>query len=72
MTGRIRLWLLAALVGTVLVGCAYLIDLVPEEKNPRLASRSVTEEILRTLLERESKVTSLKAMLDLTVWYGGK
>ncbi len=72
MTGRNRLWLLAALVGTVLVGCAHLIDLVPEENNPRLASRSVTEEILRTLLDRESKVTSLKAMLDLTVWYGGK
>lgn len=71
MTGRIRLWLLAAVAGTVLGGCASLLDLVPEEKNLRLVSRPVTEEILRTLKDREAKVTSLKAVLDLTVWYGG-
>lgn len=71
MTGRMRLWLLATVAGTVLGGCASLLDLVPEEKNLRLVSRPVTEEILRTLKDREAKVTSLKAVLDLTVWYGG-
>lgn len=71
MTGRMRLWLLATVAGTVLGGCAALLDLVPEEKNLRLVSRPVTEEILRTLKDREAKVTSLKAVLDLTVWYGG-
>lgn len=72
MTGRIRLCLLAAVAWTVLGGCAYLIDLVPEEKNLRLVSRPVTEEILRTLKDREAKVTGLRAMLDLTVWFDGK
>ncbi len=71
MTGPARLCLLVV-AGTVLGGCAYFLDLVPEEKNVPLVARPVAEEILRTLQEREAKVTSLKAMLDLTVWYGGK
>jgi outer membrane lipoprotein-sorting protein len=72
MTGRIRLRLLAAAVGAVLGGCGYLLDLVPEERNVSLVSRPAAEEMLRTLKEREEKVTGLKAMLDLTVWYGGR
>ncbi len=72
MTGRIRLVLLAVVAGTVLGGCAYVLDLVPEEKNLPPVSRPVTEEILRTLQDREAKVTSLKAVLDLTLWYGGR
>jgi outer membrane lipoprotein-sorting protein len=72
MTGRLHLVWLTAMAVTALGGCAYLVDLVPEEKTARLIARPVTEEILRTLKEREEKVTSLKAMLDLTVWYGGK
>lgn len=72
MTGPIRLCLLAMAAGTVLGGCAYLFDLVPEEKDLPLVARPVAEEMLRTLKEREDKVTGLKAVLDLTVWYGGR
>jgi outer membrane lipoprotein-sorting protein len=49
-----------------------VLDLVPQEKDLPLVGRPVTEEILRTLKDREAKVTGLKAMLDLTIWYGGK
>lgn len=72
MIGWPRFCLLWAVAGTLLGGCASLVDLVPGENNLALVSRPVTEEILRTLKEREAKVTSLKAVLDLTVWYGGK
>jgi hypothetical protein len=56
----------------VLSGCGYFLDLVPEEKNLPLVSRPVAEEMLRTLKQREDKATSLRAVLDLTVWYGGR
>lgn len=72
MTGRPALLVLAAMATMALAGCGYILDLVPEEKDPQRISRPVTEEILQTLKDREAKVTSLKAMLDLTVWYGGK
>ena len=64
--------LVAVAAGTVLGGCGYFLDLVPEEKNLQLVSRPVAEEMLRTLKEREAKATSLRAVLDLTVWYGGR
>lgn len=68
-----RLWLcLLTVAGMALGGCASLLDLIPQEKDLPLVARPVTEEILRTLQDREAKVTSLKAMLDLTIWYGGR
>lgn len=71
MTGPIRLCLLMV-VGAVFGGCASLFDLVPEEQTLSRVSRPAAEEILRTLQAREAKITGLKALLDLTVWYGGK
>lgn len=64
--------LVVALTGTLLGGCGYLLDLVPQEQNLALVSRPVAEEMLRTLKEREARATSLRAVLDLTVWYGGR
>jgi hypothetical protein len=64
--------LVAVLAGTGLGGCGYFLDLVPEEKGLPLVSRPVAEEMLRTLKEREAKATSLRAVLDLTVWHGGR
>jgi len=64
--------LVAVLAGTWLGGCGYFLDLVPEEKGLPLVSRPVAEEMLRTLKEREAKATSLRAVLDLTVWHGGR
>lgn len=71
MTRCVR-FCLVAVAGMVLGGCASWLDLVPQETGVPLVARPVTEEILRTLKDREAKVTSLKAMLDLTVWYEGK
>jgi outer membrane lipoprotein-sorting protein len=67
MTGRPSLRFLALITGIALSGCTYGLDLVPEEKGlPRL-SRPVAQEILRSLQEREPRVTGLQAVLDLTV-----
>ena len=64
--------LVVALAGTMLGGCGYFLDLIPAERDVALVSRPVAEEMLRTLKEREAKATSLRAVLDLTVWYGGR
>ncbi len=72
MTGPMRLCLIAVAAGTMVGGCAYLLDLVPEEKDLPLVARPVAEEMLRTLKEREDRITGLKAVLDLIVWYGGR
>lgn len=71
MTGRPLSRLLALITGIALSGCAYALDLVAEEKDLPRASRPVAQEILRTLQEREATVTSLQAVLDLTVRRGG-
>lgn len=71
MTGRPLSRLLALITGIALSGCAYALDLVAEEKDLPRASRPVAQEILRTLQEREATVTSLQAVLDLTVRHGG-
>lgn len=71
MTGRPALRLLALITGIALSGCAYSLDLVAEEKDLPRSSRPVAQEILRTLQEREATVTSLQAVLDLTVRHGG-
>lgn len=71
MTGRPSLRLLALITGIALSGCAYALDLVAEEKDLPRASRPVAQEILRTLQGREATVTSLQAVLDLTVRHGG-
>jgi hypothetical protein len=70
MTGSFRLCLLFV-AGAMVGGCAYLFDLVPEEKDVPLAPRAAAEEMLRTVQGRELELHSLKAVLDLTVWYGG-
>ncbi|MBZ0159815.1 hypothetical protein [Candidatus Methylomirabilis sp.] len=67
MTGRQSLRLLGLITGMVLSGCAYGLDFIPEEKDSPRSSWPVTQEILRSLQEREAAVTSLQAVLDLTV-----
>lgn len=72
MTGGCpSLRLLALITGIALSGCAYTLDLVSEEKDLPRASEAVAQGILRSLQEREATVTSLQAVLDLTVRYGG-
>lgn len=71
MTGRPLSRLLALVTGLALSGCAYALDLVAEEKDLPRPSRPVAQEILRTLQGREATVTSLQAVLDLTVRHGG-
>lgn len=71
MTGRPSLRFLALIIGIALSGCAYALDLAPEEKDLPRPSRLVTQEIFRTLQEREAAVASLQAVLDLTVRHGG-
>lgn len=68
--GRPSLRLLALITGIALSGCAYALDLVSEEKDLPRPSRPVTQGILRSLQEREATVTSLQAVLDLTVRHG--
>lgn len=68
--GRPSLRLLALITGIALSGCAYALELVSEEKGLPRPSRPVTQGILRSLQEREATVTSLQAVLDLTVRHG--
>lgn len=68
--GRPSLRLLALITGIALSGCAYALDLVSEEKDLPRPSWPVTQGILRSLQEREATVTSLQAVLDLTVRHG--
>ena len=67
MTGRPSLRFLALIIGIALSGCAYGLDLVREEESLPHPSQPVAQEILRTLQERETTVTTLQAVLDLTV-----
>ncbi|CBE67580.1 MAG: DUF4292 domain-containing protein [Candidatus Methylomirabilis oxygeniifera] len=67
MTGRPSLRRLALITGIALSGCAYGPDLVREDKDLLRPSRQVGQEIIRSLQERESTVTGLQAVLDLTV-----
>ncbi|PTL35742.1 hypothetical protein CLG94_08275 [Candidatus Methylomirabilis limnetica] len=71
MIGRPSLRPLTLIIGIVLSGCAHALNLVVEEKDLPRPSRPVVQEILHTLQEREAAVTSLKAVLDITVRYGG-
>lgn len=69
--GRSSLRLLALITGIALSGCGYALDLVSEEKDLPRASGPVVQGILRSLQEREAAVTSLQAVLDITVRHGG-
>jgi outer membrane lipoprotein-sorting protein len=71
MIGRTSLRPLTLIIGIVLSGCAHALNLVAEENDLLRPSRSVAQEILHTLQEREAAVTSLKAVLDITVRHGG-
>jgi outer membrane lipoprotein-sorting protein len=71
MIGRTSLRPLALIIGIVLSGCAHALNLVAEEEDLLRPSRLVAQEILHTLQEREAAVTSLKAVLDITVRHGG-
>ena len=71
MIGRPSLRPLTLIIGIVLSGCAHALNLVVEEKDLPRPSRPVAQEILHALQERESTVTSLQAVLDLTVRHGG-
>lgn len=70
MTPRPRRCLLPLIAGMALYGCASGPGLVPEAKERTLPPRAVAEETLRALQEREAAVTSLQAVLDLTVRHG--
>lgn len=71
MTGRPSLRFLALIIGIALSGCAYGLDLAPEDKDLPRPSHPVAQEILRSLQEREPRVTGLQAVLDLTVRRAG-
>src|SRR5574337_402115 len=70
MTFRPSLRLLGFITGLVLSGCVHALDLVPEEKDLPRPSRPVAKKIIRSLQEREAAITSLQAVLDLTVRRG--
>ncbi|MDE2484085.1 MAG: DUF4292 domain-containing protein [candidate division NC10 bacterium] len=65
--GRPSRRFLALMTGIALSGCAYTHDLVPEGKDLPRPSQAVAQKILRTVQERETTVTGLQAVLDLTV-----
>ncbi|MBI2883659.1 MAG: DUF4292 domain-containing protein [Candidatus Methylomirabilis oxyfera] len=71
MTGRPSLRLLALITGIALSGCSYGFNLAPEDKDLVRPSRQVGQEIFRSLQERETTVTGLQAVLDLTVRRAG-
>ena len=71
MIGCPSLRCLALITGITLSGCAYGLDLAPEDKDLPRPSPPVAQEILRSLQERESRVTGLQAVLDLTVRRAG-
>ncbi|HWQ68739.1 MAG TPA: hypothetical protein VN494_02080 [Patescibacteria group bacterium] len=71
MTCRPSLRFVALIMGIVLSGCAYGLDLAPEDTNLLRPSRQVGQEIVRSLQEREPTVTGLQAVLDLTVRRAG-
>lgn len=71
MIGRPSLRLLTLITGIVLSGCAHALNLAVEEKDLPRPSRPVSQEILHALQGRETTVTSLQAVLDLTVRHGG-
>lgn len=64
---------LVVLVAAITLGgcAAYTVDLVPEHGDLLRPSPPVAREILRPLQEREAAVTSLQAVLDLTVRRAG-
>ncbi|MDD5560357.1 DUF4292 domain-containing protein [Candidatus Methylomirabilis sp.] len=72
MTGtRPPLCLVALITGVALSACAHASYLVPEAKDLPRPSRPVAQGILQALQEREATVTTLQAVLDLTVRRGG-
>lgn len=71
MTRRPSLRSLALVAAITLGGCAYGLDLIPEDKGLSRPSHPVAQEILRSLQEREPTVTGLQAVLDLTVRRAG-
>lgn len=72
MTGtRPPLCLVALITGVALSACAHAPYLVPEAKDLPRPSRPVAREILQSLQEREATVTTLQAVLDLTVRRNG-
>lgn len=71
MTRRPSLRFLAFVAAIALSGCAYGLDLIPEDKGLPRPSHPVAQEILRSLQEREPTVTALQAVLDLTVRRAG-
>ncbi len=71
MTGRPSLRRLALITGIALSGCSYGLDLAPEDRDLLRPSRQIGQEVVRSLQERESTVTGLQAVLDLTVRRAG-
>lgn len=67
MTDWLSLRVVGLIAGIVLSGCTHVLDLIPAEKDLARLSGPVTQGILRAVHEREAAVTSLHAVLDLTV-----